>query len=347
MQLTLEQIADLVNGRVAGHADTIITGVAPLDQADHGDIAFSEKRLNADRVASIKATAVIVPQGVACPNINTIEVKNPRLAFARVLDLFFPAARPAPGTHATVTIGTGCALGSEVALDAGVVIGNHVTLGDRVAVFPNVVIGDHVHIGEDTIVYPQAAILERCQIGCRVIIHAGTVIGTDGFGFVFDEGCYHKMPQIGIVQIDDDVEIGGNCAIDRATLGKTWIKSGAKIDNHVHIAHNVVIGEHTAVTAQVGFAGSSTIGRYVRIAGQAGIGGHITIGDGVTIGPQAAVAQSVPEKQFVSGTTLAMNHRNWLRQQKLLPDLPDLYKRIRTLEKRLVRLESDPPLSKS
>jgi UDP-3-O-[3-hydroxymyristoyl] glucosamine N-acyltransferase len=269
-------------------------------------------------------------------------VDNPRLAFATVLELLFPLSRPVPGIHPGATVGKQCALGKEVALAAGVVLGDHVTLGDRVALHPNVVVGHHAHIGDDTIVYPQTTILDRCRIGCRVILHAGTVIGSDGFGFVFHQGRYRKMPQIGIVQIDDDVEIGANCAIDRATLGKTWIKSGAKIDNHVHIAHNVVIGEHAAITAQVGFAGSTTIGRYVRIAGQAGIGGHLTIGDEVTIGPQAAVAQSVPDKQFVSGTTLAMAHGTWLRLQKILPNLPALYKQIRALEKRLAQLEKEP-----
>lgn len=339
MQLTLGQIAVLVDGLLKGDADTIIKSAAPLNLAETGDIAFAEKSIGIQLLAASKATALIVPRGLSCPTPNTVEVDNPRLGFAKVLEKLYPLSRPAPGTHPTATVGKKCVLGKEVALAAGVVIGDHVTLGDRVALHPNVVVGEHVHIGDDTIVYPQAAILDRCRIGCRVIIHAGTVIGSDGFGFVFHQGCYHKIPQVGIVQIDDDVEIGGNCAIDRATLGKTWIKSGAKIDNQVHIAHNVVVGEHAAITAQVGFAGSSTIGQYVRIAGQAGIGGHLTIGDEVTIGPQAAVAQSIPDKQFVSGTTLAMGHGTWLRQQKILPELPTVYKQVRTLEKRLTQLE--------
>lgn len=342
MQLTLEQIAKLVNGQLTGKADAVITGAAPIDQADKGDIAFADKPMDSHQIAKLKATAVIVPEGVSCPGRNIIEAQNPRLAFAKVLEKLFPPARPAPGMHPSATVGTDCTFGKEVALAAGVVIGDNVTLGDRVALHPNAVVGDNVCIGDDTIIYPQVTVMERCQIGCRVRIHAGTVIGSDGFGFVFDQGRYNKVPQVGIVQIDDDADIGAKCTIDRATLGKTWIKTGVIIDNQVHIAHNVVIGEHTAVTAQVGIAGSSTIGRYVRIAGQAGIGGHLSIGDEVTIGPQAAVAQSVPDKQFVSGTTLAMGHRNWLRQQKILPELPDFYKRVRMLEKRLDGIEPDP-----
>ncbi len=341
MALTLGQVATLVDGQLEGDADTVIKAAAPLDQAVAGTIAFTDKTVSKKLIADCKASAIIVPQGTHCPAQNTIEVDNPRLAFARVLEHLYPPSRPNSGVHPRATIGKESKLGSAVALASGVVLGDHVTLGNGVTLYPNVVVGDHVHIGDDTIVYPQVAILERCRIGSRVIIHAGTVIGTDGFGYVFHQGCYHKVPQVGIVQIDDDVEIGGNCAIDRATLGKTWIKKGAKIDNQVHIAHNVIVGEHAAITAQVGFAGSATIGRNVRIAGQAGIGGHLTIGDSVTIGPQAAVAQSVPDKQFISGTTLAMPHGKWLRIQKILPELPALYKKIRALEKRLAQLETD------
>lgn len=341
MKLSLGQIAELVHGRLKGNADATITAAAPLELADESAIAFAEKRIAKASLTACKATAILAPPGLECPVSNIIEVDNPRLAFAKVLAVLHPPYRPPAGTHERATVGKHCQIGQDAAIAAGVVLGDHVNLGNRVALHPNVVVGDHVHIGDDTVVYPQAVILERCRIGNRVIIHAGTVIGSDGFGFVFHDGRYHKIPQVGIVQIDDDVEIGGNCAIDRATLGKTWIKNGVKIDNHVHIAHNVVVGEHGAITAQVGFAGSTTVGPYVRIAGQAGIGGHLTIGKHVTIGPQAAVAQSVPDQQFVSGTTLAMAHGTWLRQQKLLPELPALRKQIRALQKRLDAMEKE------
>lgn len=234
-------------------------------------------------------------------------------------------------------------MGKGVAVAAGVVVGDHVTIGDGVVLHPNCVIGDKVSIGEETIVYPNTSILERCVVGARVIIHSGSAIGSDGYGFVFDNGRHRKIPQIGIVRIDDDVEIGANNTIDRATMGQTWIKTGVKTDNQVHIAHNVVMGEHSIITAQVGIAGSTTIGHHAVIAGQAGVGGHLTIGDQVTIGPQGAVAQSVPDKHIVSGTTLAMPHGTWLRLQKVLPKLPDLSKKLAKLEKQLAQLIADKP----
>lgn len=347
MPLSLKQIAKLVDGQLAGDPDAVITGAAPLQLANAGEIAFAEKRLDVGTLDSIQAEAIIVPEGTACPSHHTIAVDNPRLAFAKVLETLYPPARPAQGTHPTATVGKNCALGKDVTLAAGVVIGNGVTLGDRVVLYPNVVIADNARVGEDTVIYPQVTIMDGCQIGCRVIIHPGAVIGSDGFGFVFDQGQYRKTPQVGHVQIDDDVEIGSNCTIDRATLGKTHIQSGVKIDNQVHIAHNVVIGAHSAIIAQVGIAGSATLGTYVRVAGQAGIGGHLTIGDQTTIGPQAAVAKSLPDKAFVSGTTLAMGHRTWLRQQKILPELPDVYKRVSALEARLAQLESDATPNKT
>ncbi len=286
-------------------------------------------------MAETKAAAVIVPEGFHQPNVNLIQVDKPRLAFAQTLKLLYPSAEPHESVHATAVIGERCRIGRHVSIAAGVVLGDDVTLGDRVVLHPNVVIGNQVAIGDDTMVCPNVSILERCRIGCRVVIQAGTVIGSDGFGFVFDQGRYHKMPQVGIVQIDDDVEIGANNTIDRATMGKTWLKTGIKTDNLVHIAHNVTIGEHSVIVAHVGIAGSTTIGRHAVIAGQAGIGGHLTLGDQVTVGPQCAVAQSVADKQVISSTTLAMPHGTWLRLQKVLPELPGLHKKMKILEKQL------------
>jgi len=274
-----------------------------------------------------------VPRGFTEASIHLIQVDNPRVAFARVLAHFNPATGPAPGVHPAAVMGKNCRIGNDVAVAAGVVVGDEVTLGDRVVLHPNAVIGDRATIGDDSTIYPNVSILERCIVGSRVIVHTGSVIGSDGFGFVFADGRHQKIPQIGFVQIDDDVEIGANNTIDRATMGKTWIKTGVKTDNQVHIAHNVVIGEHSVIVAQVGIAGSTTIGRYAVIAGQAGIGGHLTIGDQVTVGPQGAVAQSVPDKQVISGTTLAMPHGTWLRLQKVLPELPALAKKLAALEK--------------
>ncbi len=342
MMISLGRIAEMVNGELTGDPQCAISGAGSLDQAIEGQIAFAEKGLSLKRVAGTKAAAVIVPKGFSHPDVNLVQVNNPRLAFAQVLGLIYPPARPGESLHPAAVIGKNCVIGKDVAIAAGVVLGDNVTVGDRVRLHPNVVIGDHVVIGNDTLIYPNVSVLEQCRIGSRVIIHAGTVIGSDGFGFVFDQGRYHKMPQVGFVQIDDDVEIGANNTIDRATMGKTWIKTGVKTDNLVHIAHNVTVGEHSVITALVGIAGSTTMGRHAIIAGQAGIGGHLTLGDQVTVGPQCAVAQSVPDKQVVSSTTLAMPHGTWLRLQKVLPELPALVKKIKSLEMQLAELKTKP-----
>lgn len=328
----------MLNGVLVGDPDCVISGAGSIEHATEGQISFAEKGAGLKKITKTRASALIVPKGFTDFSSHLIQVDNPRVAFAEVLNHFNPATGPDQGVHANAVIGKDCIIGRSVAIAAGVVIGDQVTLGDRVTLHANTVVGNHATIGQDSIIYPNTSILERCRLGKRVIIHSGSVIGSDGFGFVFHEGCHKKIPQIGIVQIDDDVEIGANNTIDRATIGKTWIKTGVKTDNQVHIAHNVVIGEHSVIVAQVGIAGSTTIGRYAVIAGQAGIGGHLTIGDQVTIGPQGAVAQSVPDKQVVSGTTLAMPHGRWLRLQKILPDLPALAKKLAKLEKTVSRL---------
>ena len=204
---------------------------------------------------------------------------------------------------------------------------------------PNVVVGNQAVIGDDTVIHPLVAVLERCRIGRRVIIHAGTVIGSDGYGFVQDQGRHVKMPQTGIVQIDDDVELGANNTIDRATFGKTWIKEGVKTDNQVHIAHNVVVGEHTLLIAQVAIAGSTRVGHHTIIAGQSGVADHLEIGNQVMIGGRSGVAQSIPDKQVVSGAVLAIPHKAWRRVNQILPHLPDMQRKLRSLEERLRQLE--------
>lgn len=339
MLLTLGQIAEMVDGQLLGDEQYPISGAGPIDLADEHQITFAEKGAGVRRIARSNAGAYLVPKDTLQADKNLIRVGNPRLAFAQVVGHFHSPQCPPAGVHPSAVLGEDLSLGKDVAIAAGVVIGNHVTLGDGVILHPQVVLGDHVIIGQHTQIYPQAAILERCRIGQRVIIHAGTVIGSDGFGFVFDSGRYHKMPQTGIVQIDDDVEIGACNTIDRATFGKTWIQSGVKTDNMVHIAHNVTLGEHTAIAAQVGIAGSSSIGHHVAIGGQAGFAGHLTVGNEVMVGGKASVVKPVADRQVVSGTMTAMPHATWLRVNRLLPGLPEMHKRIHALEERLARLE--------
>jgi UDP-3-O-[3-hydroxymyristoyl] glucosamine N-acyltransferase len=339
MAFLLKEIVQWVHGELLGDPECLIEGAGPIDTAEANQITFAEKGPGLKRVARTRAAAVLVPPDHSDPARNLIRVKNPRLAFSLVLKEFHPLKRPPAGIHQTAVIGEGCAFGQQISIGPGVVLGNRVLIGDRVVLHPLVVLGDDVVIGDDSIVYPHVSILDGSIIGCRVIIHAGTVIGSDGYGFVQDGGRHHKIAQIGCVQIDDDVEIGASNTIDRAAFGKTWVQAGVKTDNQVHIAHNVVVGAHSLLVAQVGIAGSTTIGHHAILAGQAGIKGHISIGNHAIVGPQSGVGHSVADNEIVSGGVVAMPHRNWLRLQPILPNLPEMVKKIRSLEHRLEELE--------
>ncbi len=339
MELTVEQIAATVGGKAYGKTESLISGANALEEAGPGQIAFADNPKALKRLATTSAGCVLVPIDTPCPeNVTIIRVENPRLAFARAVSRLVPPQKPEPGIDPGASIGEGLRHGEGVSIGAGVVIGNNVTLGRRVCLYPNVVLGDQVVLGDNVIVYPNVTILERCKIGSRVTIHAGTVIGSDGFGFVPQDDTYFKVPQLGIVQIDDDVEIGANNTIDRATFGRTWIQSGVKTDNLVHVAHNVTVGANTLLVAQVGIAGSSTIGRNVILAGQVGVSGHITIGDRAIVGPQSGVAHSVEPGKVVTGST-TMDHRLWLRVQQIIPRLPEMARKLRKIEKLLAHLD--------
>jgi UDP-3-O-[3-hydroxymyristoyl] glucosamine N-acyltransferase len=338
MELTVREIAEMVGGEVVGDGDVIIRGVAPFDHAGLDQITFAVSPTYKKRLDETKAAAVIVSRDISESKKVLVLVQNPSLALAKVSGFFHQSERPVIGISEGTHVGKNFKCGEDVSVYPGVFIGDDVALGHRVTVHAGVVIEGGVVVGDDVVFYPNVSILERCEIGSRVIIHAGSVIGSDGFGFVSDESGYHKIPQTGIVHIDDDVEIGACNTIDRATFGRTWIKRGVKTDNLVHIAHNVVVGEDTVLVAQVGIAGSARIGNRAILAGQVGISQHVTIGDRVTVGPQSGVAKSVPDDQIVSGSP-EMPHRVWLRVSNLIPKLPEMRKKISELEKRIERLE--------
>ena len=338
MELSLARIAEVVNGEIKGDKNKNICGVAPFDDAAGDEITFAGNAKFLKKIDKTDAGAIIVPRDFQASTKNILQVDNPQLAFAKVLNLFHPPLKPEPGISSYSYIGKNFLCGREASIAPFAVIGNNVTVGHGIALSPNVVIGDNVVMGNDVRIYPNVTILERCTIGNRVIIHAGTVIGSDGFGFAPDGKKYYKIPHTGIVQIDDDVEIGAGNTIDRATFGKTWIKSGVKTDNLVHIAHNVTVGENSVLVAQVGISGSVTIGKNAILAGQAGVVGHLNIGDNVTVGAQAGVAKSVSGDEIVSGSP-AIPHRLWLRVQKILPRLPELKKKLEEIEKRLKKIE--------
>ncbi len=338
MEISLARIADIVEGKVKGDSKKNIRGVAPFDNAAPNDITFADNAKLLKRINETNAGAVIVPLDFQSSSQNMVLVDNPRVAFAKILQLFHQPSKPVVGMSSHASIGNNFVYGKDIAIGHFSVIGNNVTLGDRVILHPNVVIGDKVEIGNDVEIYPHVTVLERCRIGNRVTIQAGSVIGSDGFGFASDGKKYYKIPQTGIVQIDDDVEIGAGNTIDRATFGKTRICQGVKTDNLVHIAHNVTIGENTVIVAQVGISGSTTIGRHAIIAGQAGISEHLIIGDNVTIGPRAGISKSIPNGEVVSGAP-EMPHRLWLKVQRIIPRLPELKKKISEIEKKLMKIE--------
>ncbi len=339
VEYTLQQIADIVDGDLIGDENLKISGVAPFDEALAPQITFAGGSKFLKRIDSCQAGAVIVPKGFSAEGKNLIAAANPQLAFIHVVALFHPVATPAGSIDQHASIGDAVTMGEGVFVDAFVSIGHRTTIGQGSVIRHGVFIGEDVTIGEQTVIHPNVTIMPGCRIGNRVIVHAGAVIGSDGYGFVPHNGQYHKIPQIGIVQIDDDVEIGACNTIDRATFGRTWIQRGVKTDNLVHIAHNVVIGEDSVVVAQVGIAGSTTIGHHAILAGQAGISGHLTIGNHVTVGPMTGVGKSIMDKEVVSSGSPAMPHRTWLRVQRVIPELPDLKKKIAGLEKQLADLQ--------
>jgi UDP-3-O-[3-hydroxymyristoyl] glucosamine N-acyltransferase len=338
MEITLASIADIVKGEISGDGNQKIRGAASFEDAKGDDITFASQSRFLKKIDKTDAGAVIVPQNFKTPTKNIVQVNNPQIAFIKVLNLFYPPLKPDPGISQDAYVGRSFICGHEVSIAPFSVIGNNVTLGHRVVLHPNVVIGDNVIIGNDTKIFPNVTILERCIIGNRVTIHAGSVIGSDGFGFAPEGKKYIKIPHTGIVQIDDDVEIGAGNTIDRATFGKTWIQSGVKTDNLVHIAHNVIVGENSLLVGQVGISGSVKIGKNAILAGQAGIAGHLTIGNNATVGPQAGVAKSVPDGETVSGSS-AIPHRLWLRMQRILPNLPELAKKLSEVDRRLKKFE--------
>jgi UDP-3-O-[3-hydroxymyristoyl] glucosamine N-acyltransferase len=334
MELSLLQIAREIDGQVVGDENKMISGAAGFESAGKDHITYAGSPGYLNRINETRAGAVLVPRGFDNAAINLVVVENPRVAFTRISEIFYPRSKPAAGIHSSCCIGENFIHGTEVSIGPFVVVGKDVIVGCRVVLHPHVVIGDGVCIGNDVEIFPNVTVLQRCVIGDRVIIHSGSVIGSDGFGF---EPCgekYIKIHHTGIVQIDNDVEIGACNTIDRGTNGKTWIKDGVKTDNLVHIGHNVMVGENTIIVAQVGVSGSVIIGKHVVLAGQAGIAGHLVIDDNAVVGPKAGIVKSVSAGDVLSGTP-GMPHKLWLRVHRVLPMLPDLKKRIEKLEKRL------------
>ena len=341
MELSVGQIAGQLGGRLEGDAGRIIRAVAGVRDAGPDELAFvSQARYAADAAAS-QAGALIVGQDWTQPvSAALIRVDQPERAFAQIAMAFAPpVAEPAVGLHPTALVSPSARLGDRVSIGPYAVIEDGAELGNEVVVGAHCWIGQGVRIGGKSRLYPHVSVREHCQLGARVIVHNGTVIGSDGFGYQVDkEGVRTKIPQIGIVVIGDDVEIGANVAIDRARFGKTRIGNGVKIDNLVQIAHNVILGDHAVIVSQAGIAGSTMIGSKAILAGQAGVAGHLTVGAGAVVGAQAGVTKDVPPGVFVSGYPAAP-HKEAAKQHAMVARLPELRARVADLQKRIEQLE--------
>ncbi len=334
----LREIAEILGGKVIGDDRVLITGIDSLEKASQGEISFFLDKRYKDLAKTTKASALLVSEPVDFYGGPQVVVPNPRLAYARAAGIFAPPLPRFPGVSDDARVDESSIIGKDASIYPMVYVGKEAVIGDNVTLFPGTFIGDRVRIGFGTVIYPNVTVLRDCIIGNEVIIHPGCVIGSDGFGFVRDGVENVKIPQLGIVQIDDRVEIGANTTIDRAALGKTLVRKGVKTDNLIQIAHNVEIGENTVIVALTGISGSTRIGRDVVIGGQVGIGDHLKVGDRAMIGSASGVHKSLAEDEVVSGNP-TMPHRHWLKTRGLINRLPQLNDRLRSLEERVKKME--------
>src|ERR1700722_12132468 len=339
MSLTASQIAEKLHGEVVGDGSVQLTGLTPANSAKPGDLTFAEKETYLTAAEESQATAVLVPAGFASTKKILIRVADPRVAMARLLPIFFPPDQSAPGIHPSAMIDPTAQVDPTCHVGPNCVIGARVRIGAQGVLMGGNHIGRDCQIGDDVSLFPNVVIYPKCQLGHRVAIHAGSVIGSDGYGYVFDTSFHRKMLQVGNVIIGDDVEIGANAAIDRGALGSTVIGQGTKIDNLVHMAHNVTIGRHCLIMGQVGFAGSTRLGDYCVIASQAGIAGHLTLGNQATVGAKSGVMRDIPDKGTVLGIP-ALPDKQTKRQVIALQQLPELIRRMRDLEKQVADLKA-------
>ncbi len=337
--ISLQNLALMVKGELLGDTSRTICGVAPLENAGQGDISFLAKANQAGLLQNTGAGAVLVPPGVAArDDLPVIEVKDPYLAVAIIHNYFLIEPFVAKGLHPRACVGIDCVLGREISLGPLAVLGDRVQVGERVCIEAGVVIGDDVTIGDDSTIKANVTIYNGSVIGRRVIIHSGTVIGSDGYGYAANERGEHiKRPQVGIVRIDDDVEIGANTCIDRGTFGATWIKSGVKIDNLVQVAHNVVVGENSLLVAQVGLSGSTILGRNVVMGGQSATAGHLVIGDQVMVAARGGIHNNQPKGAILGGAP-AIPVRQWGKCTAVFAKLPELQSQVRNNTKAIAEL---------
>jgi UDP-3-O-[3-hydroxymyristoyl] glucosamine N-acyltransferase len=342
MEKKLRELADYVGGAVIGDGEVEISGVASIEDAQPGEITFIANPKYRSRLNETRASAVIVGSEITEADKPLLRTANPYLAFGKILTLYSHTPYQPKGIDPQAWISPTARVGKDVTIHPFVHVGDRSVIGERVILHPGVSVAEECSIGDDSILYPQVSLYRRTVIGQRVILHAGVVVGSDGFGYAKDGRKNKKVPQVGNVEIEDDVEVGANTTIDRGTLGKTIIRKGVKIDNLVQIAHNVVIGEDSLIVAQVGISGSSRIGSNVTLAGQAGLAGHISIGDNVMIGAQSGVHSDLPPNGVYSGSPV-VPHRDFLRMAMSLPKVPEMRRTLNEIERRLAKIEGTLP----
>ncbi len=338
-KLRLDQLAELVDGEICGDGSLEIHRLESIETAEEGDITFLVKPKAAEMLEKTKATAVIVPLAIKESTKSIIRVKNPYLASAIIHNHLLQQPFAAKGIHPSVVIGADCKLPENITIDPYAVLGDNVEIGERVSIGSGVYIGDNVKIGSDTTIKANVTLEFDTTIGNRVIIHPGTVIGSDGYGYAADEkGCHIKRPQVGTVRIDDDVEIGANCCVDRATFGLTWIKSGTKIDNLVQVAHNVIVGENCLMVSQSAASGSTIMGRNVVMGGQAATKGHVSLGDGVMVAARGGVTRNLQAGGIFGGYP-AIPIKQWTKAATAFGKVPEIRTELRRLRSEVEELQ--------
>jgi UDP-3-O-[3-hydroxymyristoyl] glucosamine N-acyltransferase len=337
ISFTVDQISEHVRGEVVGDGSTLLTGFAQADAAQDGDLTFADKEAYFAAAEQGAAGAILVSGPFTSSKKPLIRVANARVAVARLLPIFFPAGQHPQGIHPSAVIDPSAKVHPSAHIGPHCVVGPSVEIGARSALMGGNHLGQGARIGEDVCLFPNAVIYARTLIGNRVTIHSGTVIGSDGYGYVLDEGRHRKVLQVGNVVIHDDVEIGANCAIDRAALGSTLIGAGTKIDNLVHVAHNVEMGRHCLIMGQTGIAGSTQLGDYAVVASQSGIAGHLKLGKQSTVGAKSGVMRDIPDGGTVLGYPAAPANEA-KRQWAGLQLLPKMVRRMRVLEKIVEKL---------
>jgi UDP-3-O-[3-hydroxymyristoyl] glucosamine N-acyltransferase len=337
--MKLSQISEKLGCRMIANEDVEIRRVAGIDEAELGDLTFVSNRKYVSHIKHTRATAIILGDDIPPVDIPSLRTDDPYLAFARALELFFVPIKPEAGIHPTAAISSEAIIGPDVSIGAYAVIGKNCKIGARTTVHAHVVLYPDVFVGEDCLLHSFVTVRESCHLANRVILQNGVVIGSDGFGFApTKEGTFFKICQTGRVMIEDDVEIGANTTIDRAAVGDTIIRKGAKLDNLVQVGHGAQVGEHSVLAAQVGLAGSTKLGRGVWVGGQVGFAGHLEVGDGAVITAQSGTSHDVAPGAVLSGSP-AFQNADWLRSSVAFQKLPDLMKKVRNLEKEIKNLK--------